>query len=45
VEKLIQGPSPVEPFGVDLNLLAVVGRDDVIHGTDVAAGIDLDSLA
>ncbi len=45
LEKLTQGPSPVEPFGVDLNLLTVVGRDDVIHGPGVAAGIDLDSLA
>jgi len=44
-EKLTQGPGPVEPFGVDLNLLAVVNRDDVIHGPDVATGIDPDSLA
>ncbi len=44
LEKLAQSPGPVEPFGVELNLLAVVGRDDVIHGPDVAAGIDLDGL-
>ncbi len=44
-EKLTQGPRTVEPFGVDLNLLAVVSCDDVIHGPDVAAGIDPDSLA
>ncbi len=45
LEELSQGPGPVEPFGVDLNLLAVVSRDDVIHGPDIAAGIDPDSLA
>jgi len=45
LEKLTQGPSPVEPFGVHLNLLTVLGRDDVIHDPDVAAGIDLDSVA
>ena len=45
LEKLGRSPGPIEPFGVDLDLLAVVGRDDVIHGPDVAAGIDLDSLA
>ncbi len=45
LEQLSQGPGPVEPLGVDLNLFAVVGRDDVIHGPDVAAGIDPDGLA
>jgi hypothetical protein len=44
LEELAQSPSPVEPFGVDLNLFAVVSRDDVIHGPDVAAGIDPDGL-
>jgi len=44
LEKLAQSPGPVEPFGVDLDLLAVVSHDDVIHGPDVAAGIDPDSL-
>ncbi len=44
LEELGQSPGPVEPFGVDLDLLAVVGRDDVIHGPDVAAGIDPDGL-
>ncbi len=44
LEKLGQSPGPVEPFGVDLDLLAVVSRDDVIHGPDVAAGIDPDGL-
>ncbi len=44
LEKLAQSPGPVEPFGVDLNLRAVVGCDDVIHGPDVAAGIDPDGL-
>ncbi len=45
LEKLSQGPGPVKTFGVDLDLLAVICRDDVIHGPDVAAGIDLDSLS
>ena len=45
LEKLAQSPGPVEPFGVDLQFLAVVGRDDVIHGPDVAAGVDSDCLA
>ncbi len=40
LEELAQSPSPVEPFEVDLHFLAVVGRDDVIHGPDVAAGVD-----
>jgi hypothetical protein len=44
LEKLGQSSGPVKPFGVDLDLLTVVGRDDVIHGPDVAAGIDLDGL-
>jgi hypothetical protein len=41
---LSQSPGPVEPFGVDLQFLAVVGRDDVIHGPNVAAGVDSDCL-
>ncbi len=45
LEQLAQSPSPVEPFGVDLHFLAVIGRDDVIHGPDVAAGVDSDGLA
>ncbi len=45
LEKLAQSPGPVEPFGVDIQFLAVVGRDDVIHGQDVAAGVDSDGLA
>ncbi len=45
LEELAQSPSPVEPFGVDLHFLAVDSRDDVIHGPDVAAGVDSDGLA
>ncbi len=45
LEELAQSPSPVEPFGVDLHFLAVVSRDDVIHGPDIAAGVDSDGLA
>ncbi len=30
---------------MDLDFLAVIGRDDVVHGPDVAAGIDPDCLA
>ncbi len=45
LEKLSQSPGPVEPFGVDLQFLAVFGRDDVIHGPNVAAGDDSDCLA
>ncbi len=35
----------VKPFLVKLNLLAVIGHDDVVHGLDAAAGIDTDCLA
>jgi hypothetical protein len=42
---LSQSPGPVEPFGVDLQFLTVVKRDDVIHGPDVAAVVDSDCLA
>ncbi len=45
LEKLAHSPGPVEPFGVDFQFLAVVGCDDVIHGPDVAAGVDSDGLA
>ena len=45
LEQLSQSPGPVEPFRVDLQFLAVVGRDDVIHGPDVAGGVDSDCLA
>ncbi len=45
LEKLAQSPGPVEPFGVDLHFLAVIGRDDVIHGPNIAAGVDSDGLA
>ncbi len=45
LEKLANSPGPVKPFGVDLQFLTVVHRDDVIHGPDVAAGVDSDSLA
>ncbi len=38
LEKLAQSPGPVEPFGVDIQFLAVVGCDDVSHGPNVAAG-------
>ena len=44
LEELGQGPGPIKPFGVDLDLLAVIGRDDEIHGPDIAAWIDLDGL-
>ncbi len=30
-------PSPIKPLGVDLNVLCLVGRDDVVHGPDVTA--------
>jgi hypothetical protein len=45
LEQLSQGPGPVEPFGVDLDLLAVIGPDDVVHGPDVTSWIDQDCLA
>jgi len=44
LEQLWQCPRPVEPFVQDLDLLAVIGRDDVVHGPDVAAWIDPDRL-
>ncbi len=45
LEQLSQGPGPVKPHGVDLDLLAVTGHDDVVHGPDITAQIDPDSLA
>ncbi len=45
LKQLSQGPGPVEPLGVNLDLLTVIGRDDVVHGPDVTAWIDPDSLA
>jgi hypothetical protein len=45
LEKLPQGQRPVQPYGVDLNFVAVIGHDDMIHGPDVVAGIDLDCFA
>ncbi len=45
LEKLAQGPGPIQPLGMDLDLLAVVGCDDVVHGPDVTAGIDPDGLS
>jgi hypothetical protein len=36
---------PVEPLGVYLDLLTVIGHDDVVHGPDVTAWIDPDGLA
>ncbi len=44
LEELPQGPGPVQPFGVDRDFFAVIGRDDVVHGPDVAAWIDPHSL-
>ncbi len=45
LEKLSQRPDLVKPFGVNLSLFAVIGRDDVVHGLDVTAGADPDCLA
>ncbi len=45
LEQLWQRPCPVEPFVQDLDLFAVIGRDDVVHGLDVAAWIDPDRLS
>ena len=45
LEQLPQGPGPVEPLGVNLNLFAVIGHDDVVHGPDVTAWIDPDCPA
>ncbi len=44
-EQLPQGPGPVESFGVDLDLLAVIGHNDVVHGPDVTAWIEPDCSA
>jgi len=44
LKQLWQSPGPVEPSVLDLDFLAVIGRDDVIHGPDVAAWVDPDSL-
>ena len=44
LEQLSQGPGPVQPFRVDRDLLAVIGRDDVVHRSDVTAWVDPDSL-
>ncbi len=45
LEKLWQRPGPFKPIVQDLYLFAVIGRDDVTHGPDVAAGVDPDCLA
>jgi len=45
LKKLPQHPGPVKPSGVDLNLLAVISCDDVIHGMDITTGVDPDGLA
>jgi len=45
LEQLSHGPGPVEPLGVYLDLLAVMGRHDVVQGPDVTAWIDPDGLA
>jgi hypothetical protein len=42
---LWRSPGPVEPSVQDLDFLAVIGRDDVIHGPDVTAWVDPDSLS
>jgi hypothetical protein len=45
LEKLAQGPGPVQPFRIDLDLLAVVSRDDVVNSPDIAAWVNPDRLA
>ncbi len=44
-KQLSQGPGPIESLGVNLDFLPVIGRDDVVHGPDVTAWVDPDSLA
>jgi len=45
LEQLSQGPGPVEPLGVYLDLLAVIGQDDVVHCPDVTTWMDPDGHA
>jgi len=44
LKELRKRPGPFQPFVQDLDLLAVIGRDDVVHGPDVAAGVEPDCL-
>ncbi len=44
LEELSQSPGPVKPFRVDLDFLAAIGRDDVVHGPDVGDWVDPDCL-
>ncbi len=37
LKQLSQSPGSVEPLGVYINLLAVIGHDGVVHGPDVTA--------
>ena len=43
--KTVGGAGGAVGYGVDRDLLAVIGCDDVVHRPDVTAWIDPDSLA
>ncbi len=44
LEKFAQSPGPIKQLGVDLNVLGLVSRDDVVLGPDVTSGVELDCL-
>ncbi len=45
LKELPDGQGPIQPFGVDLRFLSVIGGDEVVHRSDVAAWTDPDCFA
>ncbi len=44
-EQVSDFSSPVHGFDHDFDCLRFVGRDDMVHGSHVASGLDLDGVA
>ncbi len=44
LEKFAQSSGPIKPLGVNLNVLRLIGHDDVVHGPDVTTGVEIDRL-
>ncbi len=45
LKELPDRPSPIQPFGMDFCFFSVVGGDEVVHGSDMAAWTDPDCFA
>ncbi len=43
-EQVRDFPSPIHGLDRDFDLLGFVGRDNVVHGSHVASGLDLDGV-